>query len=469
MAFTKFAPKTQADPLAGYPIYAFAPGNVDTGVVIHADFPYAAWMSWTTYTLTRNFPPFNVVGRTAIVPDPGSVNPYIVGNRTYAPKRAYTLLVVPEGTVGNTLPDGSTLAPSLAAIPESNRILRSATERWGISERAYVALPGYNQAGLHGPTNTQPPTVTQTNLNTGQSQGCSLNILPKRFQTPFDQMGNTNNNPALIMAGVFPGILPPVTGSHIYYPPKPDPRLVQFFRSSLAAAPAPDVPVWPATGPGHACTGYLNAKLNQNQIALIRIPRPPTPFDIHTVNPGMVTPNPDVSYYSFNTYGTALGSYLGARPRTMSINSTDVTLDPTGGLTIVVLPRVGPLSRAPITAAIIATARRNGWMVERGNVDGAQYADSMLVRFKGTNANYPYSFTANNATDGVPCFYDNPANANVPFSQVPASYAASPSETGPATPQGVECGLAGYLGGNCLSRLKAYISSTGGSYIAPPR
>jgi hypothetical protein len=464
MAVTAFAPKSQADPLAGYPAYFFKQTPANIGHVITADFPYGAWMSWTTYDLTSNAPPFNVLGRTQIEPDPGNVNPYIPGQPTFAPNRAYTMLVVPDGTVGNTLPDGSTLAPALAAIP--NRITRSTEVAWTISERVYAAFPGYNQAGLHGPTNTQAPTVVQTNLNTGTSEACSLNALPERLQTPFDQVGNTNNDLNIIMAGLSAGLLPQENGSRIYYPPKPDPRLVQFFRTSLAAAPAPDVPVWPATGPGAACTGYLAAKLNQNQIALIRVPKPPGFFDTNNLDPDMVTPSPDVSYYSYNTYGAELGTYEGARYRTMSANSTNVRLDRTGGLTIVVWPREGPLSRAPITAAIVALARANGWMILRGNSDGFQYADMMFVRFKGTNANYPYSFTANNATDGVPCFYDDPANADAPFETVPASYAAVPSMTGPATPQGVQCGLVEYVSGRCLARLKAHISSTGGSYYA---
>jgi hypothetical protein len=465
MDLTQFAPKSQADPLAGYPSYMFSNvGAATTGYVVKADFSYAAWMSWTTYNLTSNAPPFNVLSRTNIVPDPGNVNPYLPGQPTFAPKRAYTMLVLPEGTVGNTLPDGSALAPALTAIP--NRIFRSTAVNSDLTERVYAAFPGYNQAGLQGPTNTKAPSVYQTNLNTGVREACSTNILPARFQTPFDQVGVINNDPARIMAGLMPGLLPQENGSRIYYPPKPDPRLVQFFRTSIAAAPAPDVPAWPASGPGSKCTGYLAAKFNENQIALVRIPKPPGFFNTAKVTPNMVTPSPDVSYYSFNTYGASLGTYEDARYRTMSINSTNVKLDRTGGLTFVVWPREGPLSRPRATAAIVALARANGWMVLRGNSDGFQYADSMFIRFKGTNSNYPYSFTANKATNGVPCYYDDPANADVPFENVPASYAATPATTGPATPQGVQCGLAEYVSGACLARLKAHIRSTGGSYYA---
>jgi hypothetical protein len=66
----------------------------------------------------------------------------------------------------------------------------------------------------------------------------------------------------------------------------------------------------------------------------------------------------------------------------------------------------------------------------------------------------------------VPCFYNDPANAAVPFEDVPRAFAARPEHTGPATPQGVQCTLTEYLSNACLSRLKRHIADTGGSYYA---
>jgi hypothetical protein len=53
-----------------------------------------------------------------------------------------------------------------------------------------------------------------------------------------------------------------------------------------------------------------------------------------------------------------------------------------------------------------------------------------------------------------------------PFMDIPDDFVATPDMLGESTPQGVQCEVAGYLGGNCLDRLMQYMDDTGGAYYA---
>ena len=73
------------------------PHDSHVGVRCPAQFPYAQWMSWNIYDGTTAVPTFTF-SRTAIRPDPGSVNPFVQGVRLLAPLRSYHLYLMPAGT-----------------------------------------------------------------------------------------------------------------------------------------------------------------------------------------------------------------------------------------------------------------------------------------------------------------------------------------------------------------------------------
>jgi hypothetical protein len=466
LTLTHSYPPLRVDPKAAYPMWWLkggpGTGTDHVGLVVEADFPYSAWTSWSTYQMTGTFPPVNVLGRSAIVPDPGSTNPYITGNPVMAPRRHFRILVVPDGTNGRRLPDGSTIAAGLQGI--GNRIFRTTDADWLLAERIYAPFPGYDRIGRGGPTGTPPPSVTAVDLTTGAALDCAgISNLPGAMVRAPGQLGQVDNTiPALFALtnlDVFQRL-----DLRQFYPPKPNPKLVQFFRPGFSAVPLPDMPAYPS--PEH-CGTLLAAKLQEDQIALIRIPKLPTFFDATKVGPTTRYPAPDVEFVSLNNYGLDLGLQLPADdPVNMSKSQADLKLDSTGGMTLVVWPRRGLASLPPSVALILAKARANGWNLQQGNIDGPYFPHVEVIRYKGTNPNYAHSFSPNDATRGVPCFYNEPGNAEVPFENVPERYAARPEYTGPATPQGVQCTLTEYLSDACLSRLKRHIADTGGSYNA---
>jgi hypothetical protein len=463
-----FIPPTRPDPEAGYPLW-WVKGGAGTGtdhfgLMVEADFPYATWNSWTTYQVAGTIPPVDVLASGAIVPDAGSTNPYVPGNPVMTAQRRFRILVVPQGTVGTRLPDGATIAPRLQGI--RNRIQRNTDAPWILAERVFAPFGGYDRIGRGGPTHTPPPTATAVDLTTGAAVSCTaVSALPDSLVRAPGDLGQVDNafpvKFALANTDLFQRFSLRQT-----YPPKPHRELVEFFRPSFAAVPVADVqPTFPSTD---RCPNYLAAKLQPDQIAMIRIPKMPTFFDASKVSPDTKYPAPDVDFVSLNNYGFDLGLQLPdfADEMNMGKSQGHFKQDSAGGMTLVVWPRLGIASLPPSVALIAAKARANGWNLERGNIDGPYFGNSEILRYKGTNPNYRYSFAPNNATHGVPCFYNNPANADVAFEDVPAQFAAQPRDAGPATPQGVQCSLTEYLSDTCLNRLKKHIADTGGSYFA---
>ncbi len=64
----------------------------------------------------------------------------------------------------------------------------------------------------------------------------------------------------------------------------------------------------------------------------------------------------------------------------------------------------------------------------------------------------------------VPCYFDDNPTATKWADVTGDKYVASAANIGAAAPQGVNCSVDDYLGGQCLATLKSRISATGGSY-----
>jgi hypothetical protein len=159
----------QADPRCGYSYVLIPqlPRGIPVGFLIDAEFPYAAWFSWTIYG--ENALAVSLLSDQYIVPDGGSTNPFGNGNPVFAPERHYRLLLLPDD-----IPPGRTIAPSLADIPHKNvRMIAFDDSMTAIAYRVYQAFPGYNLGGSGGPTNTPFPSVYAVNYMTGKTLDCT--------------------------------------------------------------------------------------------------------------------------------------------------------------------------------------------------------------------------------------------------------------------------------------------------------
>lgn len=445
----------QPDPHAAYTYVVPKITDGSVGFEITGPFPYAPWTEWMVYTgLGAQAQPYSVVKAGDIVPDSGSVNPFVVGTPVLSENRDFRLLVVPDGT------DRSTMDASLQEIPEPN-VLSSPTkgDSFVLANRVYNAFPGYNQGGAAGPTNTPFPRVRAVDLGTGQGVDCStLNLVPHPA-SPTD-MPDDNGAAARVVAlasgdsfGAGPG-----AGSKpgAEYAPALDPTLIEFTRPPLL--PGADVSSVP---PADDCAGYLGAATSTTEIGLIRIPQVPKWFDTSYLDESSTFVQEETTYVSFTQYGASVGSYVPGKPTTASLGNEQLLVDGSGGSTVVVWPRTLTSSQQ---RQVFDLADRQGWALLRGGAQGRETTANLFLRQKGTSPSYPGGFEPTPERSGVPCYFDDHPDATSWSEVTGDTYVASAKSIGGAAPQGVNCTLQAYLNGGCLKTLKSHIQSTGGSY-----
>jgi hypothetical protein len=458
----------QADPHAAYTyvVPKVSPASDHIGFTVRGPLPYAAWTSWMVYTGKAQ--PFSVVGKTDITPDPGHVNPWSgAPTPVLAPKRSFTLLILPQGV------DQSTTAPSLRAIPASN-VLGSpndtkAAPMWILANRVYMALPGYNRGGSGGPDRSPFPAVRAVDYTTGKGVPCApLNMLPDKAQTPPTDPPATSPpvlRDNLVLKNGLPfdrllGANSPAKGSQ-FAPPNPK-GVIQFTRPPLL--PGADVSAIP---PPDNCAGYLGTPTPTDQIALIRMPHVATFFPTRDVTPTTPYVQKDADYVSFTQYGSAIGTYRPGTPFTTSLGDAELQIDSTGGATILVWPRS---LNARERASVFAYAKQHGFAIMRGGAANELTTANLMIRLKGASSTYKGAYVPDSDRTGVPCYFgtvQTPQHAGQPWSAVTGDkYVASPANIGTGAPQGVSGGTQALLNGTLLKKLKSHIESTGGSYVA---
>ncbi len=462
----------QADPHAAYSyvVVPKLPGHgIPVGFLIDADFPYAAWFSWTVYG--ENALAVSLLSDKNIIPDEGSTNPFVDGNPVFAPDRHYRLLLLPA-----EIPPGRTIAPSLADIPVENlRMIPFEDSATAIAYRVYQAFSGYNQGGSGGPTNTPFPSVYAVNYETGKTLDCTkYDVVPPAIGHLPTDTPDVYNIYGTTSAGAAPGQDLRALSDSIrllripefdelqskagwQYAPEIDPALVTFTRPPLA--PGADV----SSIPSPDCSGYLGARVDPLRIALIRLPHVASFFDTASLDPETTFPgDAEAAYISLTMYGAAVNTYEPGQPDSASVADNEFQPDETRGSTIVVWPRHLPVHERK---QLFAYARAQGWVLIRGGRVGPLTTANLLLRIKRAKADYYGAYT------NVPCYFDGTPGAlwsEIENAADPMSYVASFQNLGNAAPQGVHCAsTAGVLNGSCLRRLEAYIEETGGKYFNP--
>lgn len=463
----------QPDPHAAYSYVAPSGLHPHVGFLVDAEFPYAAWFSWTIYG--ENAIASALVSDAAVEPDDGSTNPFVSGEPVLAPDRSYRLLLLPEGA--------ETVAPSLADIPSQNWLTMPSIPGFALAYRVYQAFPGYLLGGSGGPTNTPFPSVYAVDYTTGKTLDCtkfnaiptSIGRLPSDTPNVFNIYGTSTRAPGAratevherrdvepLLETAWFGELQSKIGWQ--FAPLIAPELVTFTRPPLAAGA--DVSSIP---PPDNCSGYLGARVDPRRIALIRVPHVATTFDVTNIDSTTTYPDVQGAHISLTMYGAAVNRYLPGDPETGSLADLEFLPDATGGSTIVVWPRDLKVRER---RALFDYARAHGWALIRGGEIGPLTTANMLFRLKGANPDYYGAYTPNENRTGVPCYFDDPdipldwteiANADDPMLLV-----ASFRWLGNAAPQGVHCrDTRDVLDGSCLERLKTYIQETGGKYFNP--
>lgn len=459
---TTFRFPLQPDPHAAYSYVLPLVTDRAIGFEVTGDLPYAAWTEWMVYTgLGDAAKPFASIEGNAITPEQGSVNTFTAGTKVLAPDRAFRLLVVPNGT------DTSSLPGDLADVPADN-IMPSPTDGNGktfvIANRVYNAFPGYNLGGAAGPTDTAFPVVRAVDLTTGEGVDCSrLTVAPPGVSAPPSEMPTPQAKPGRVLTladGSRFGPGPGSTGSKgtgMEYAPPYDPDRIEFTRPPLL--PGADVSSVP---PPDSCAGYLGAAISPDRIGLIRNPKVPHWFDTKNLGPDSTFVQEQATYVSLTQYGASVSTYAPGRPATASIANDEFQVDADGGSTIVIWPRS---LTAQQRQQVFDLARQQGWVLMQGGEAGPEATANLFLRMKGTSPSYQGGFTPTPDRAGVPCYFDDHQKDTTWSTVTGQKYVATAASIGGAAPQGVNCSnVQAFLGGACLSDLKQYIASTGGSY-----
>ena len=471
----------QADPHAAYS-YVVVPqlpaSDVPVGFLVDAEFPYAAWFSWTIYG--QRLLAVALASDHKIVPDAGSTNPYEIGAPVFAPSRHYRLLLLPPET-----PSGLTLAPALADIPVQNRLtIPMADSATVIAYRVYQAFPGYNLGGSGGQTNTPFPSVYAVNYETGEKLDCppydvvpaSIGHLPTDTPDVFNLYGagGVDPSPGVDVRALAEGTrlqarVPALAALQSkvgwQYAPEIDPDLVTFTRPPRA--PGADVSSVP---PPDNCAGYLGARVDPHRIALIRLPHVASYFETAALEPDATFPDPEAAYISLTMYGAAVNTYEPGDSESASIADAEFKLDETGGCTILIWPRHLSTNER---SRLFDYALERKWVLMRGGRTGPLTTANMLLRLKRANDDYYGAYTPlTGGRSGVQCYFEEAAPgarwSEIENAPDPMEFVASFVNLGNAAPQGVHCGsVAEVLNGSCQRRLEEYIEKTGGKYFNP--
>ena len=475
----------QADPRCAYSYVLIPqlPRGIPVGFVIEAEFPYAVWFSWTIYG--EKALAVSLLSDQNIVPDAGSTNPFGDGNPVFAANRRYRLLLLPSDA-----PTDGAIDPSLADIPDKNkRWISFDKSTTAIAYRVYQAFPGYNLGGSGGQTNTPFPSVYAVNYKTGKRLDCakydvvppSLGHLPTDTPDVYNIYGTTSDHSkgqdlhelaeAMRLLRI-PEFAQLQSKAGWQFAPEIKRAHVTFTRPPLA--PGADVSSMP---PPDSCAGYLGARVDPLRIALIRIPHIPSIFETELLDPDTTFPgDAQAAYISLTMYGADVNSYEPGNADSASLANAEFHPDPTGGSTIVVLPRNLPDHERE---QLIAYARVRRWVLIEGGRVGPLTTANLLLRLKRANATYYGAYTPlppeppdHPGRSGVPCYFDN-LPQGTPWTEIekaddPMTYVATFQNLGNAAPQGVHCvDVEEVLNGSCQKRLEDYIEKTGGKYFNP--
>ena len=469
---------------AGYDnwIQKFDDSTAKWGFVISGQFPYALWMSWTVYT-AKGVPTFTFP-RTGTRPDPGSVNPFQTGVRMLAPSRSYHLYLMPATTPESVIETMKSQfgADNVATLPPFVPTGPNRNTAWGLVQRSYwsFAFDGtadWDRFGYGGPTDTPFPTMHAFHtdgaggLTTIPVENCGAQSLVPKPTWHNPTTGKPIINAAKVPRPVSRIVNVPeflirngfvVASSPPFAAPTPDPRYVQFFRPSYSQAPFADVSGIPAKGtPPDQCGGYVAANLPNNRVSLVHVPRLPSYPDYTGIDADTVRDNSkNVDFWSIIAYGVnrQIFTFYSDRQlrklRNSELANQEVVTNMDGSATFVIYPRSANPAQI---ARIAAIAKANGWNLLRAGVKTRAIPQNMLaIREKGQNQSWANALSANDVTQGAPCYFSNPGVDPVtfPFNDVPANFQVTQTNgMGLTAPNGQNCTTRSFLTGRCLKAL----------------
>jgi hypothetical protein len=389
------------------------PGSRNVAYKFTGQFPHSTTLNFTAYNnlIDINSPAY-ALNDASIVPDPGSVNPFVPGTRVMAPNRNYTVWAWPDNVPVPAGMKNVILYPTKSEDP-------GGLARWTIVTRMYYQQPGYS-------ARAEQPTITAVSAtNPNQPVRCPL-IKP----------GAIANNVVGYLAH---------QDKYGFNPAPPEPansNKILFTRYPGAYGVGLD------GFPGYlpkGCANYLVATVPINQMSVTTMHKVPEYYDINKVTPRTVMKDYPIRYQStLDTYFTPNGRLY----RSLGTNTNESVYTAKGEWVNVWLPSEPRLPAAQERAVRAKAAALRYNVVQlppkaTGPLARLLPNGVLFIRQKGISPNFPYS------NQGAPCWADDHSYTTYAQQTSPAffaKYASSPANNGPYWTDGYKTNVGKFLG-----------------------
>jgi hypothetical protein len=385
------------------------PGSKNVAYKLTGQFPHSTTMSITTYDDLWFLPsPRYLINDNQIVPDPGSVNPFVPGTRVMGKPRNYTVWIWPDSVPVPAGLQNVVLYPTKAANP------RDKTAQWFLTLRLYHMQPGYSAIAAE-------PTITAVSTaNPSMQVRCPLAPVPGTFARMVPGVISH-----ILIYGKFPKAPEPATGNKIYFTRYPG-------LNSIG----------PEGYPADGCVNYVMGTASRNQISVVTVHKVPQYFNNNLVTPASIMKDYQTRYLS------QVLAYFPEYPR-ISINTDNAVYTPDGQWVTVYLPgdprlpasqieQVRALARA-LDFNVIQLTKPPGPLNPLGRL--LPYP-VIIYRNKAVSPSFPDSVTS------VPCSVTPENYRDYPNQTSPAffaQYASNPGNMGPYYIDGVKLDFAQFM------------------------
>ena len=391
------------------------PGSVGVAYRVNGKFTHTTTMSFTAYDNLVDIHAANyVINDSQIIPDPGSVNPFVPGTKVEGKPRNYTVWFWPDDTPVPAGLKNVILYPTKPAAPGTG------AARWTVAMRQYHPQPGYTQ--LQGLRQTKITAVSAANPS-------------KPVPCP------------LMVAGTF-GFQLVSFVHHLKYwgpiqaPPEPKTGNKIYFTSAPAAIFL-GLDGYPGPLP-QSCLQYMVATLPAAKISVVTMHKVPEFFNNDLVTPASIMKDYPIRYQSLGVNYFTLNTRLYNSGWT---NTDDAVYTSKGQWVTVYLPGDPRLPAAEI-AQVRSLARAANFNVIQmpppptGPIATRIPYPSIALRQKAISSSFPYSNLA------LPCWSQNHNYKTWTNQSSPAffaKYASSPRNNGPYYVDGVKLTFAQFI------------------------